>query len=122
MPLHEAAALLAREVLAGRIKIEAWDEAVEQWIIRVNRLAEWFPGTGGQSRSRRPTGPPSSSRSATARLGARAVRDKPVMPILRDWLTAEQLAALDDCLPERLTMANGRRSRLTYAEGRAARS
>jgi ATP-dependent helicase HrpB len=38
------------------------------------------------------------------------------MPILHDWLTAEQLAALDELLPERLTMANGRRSRLTYAK------
>ena len=31
------------EVLAGRLKLEAWDESVEQWITRVNRLAEWFP-------------------------------------------------------------------------------
>ena len=38
-----AAALLTKEVLAGRIKLEAWDETVEQWIVRVNRLAEWFP-------------------------------------------------------------------------------
>ena len=22
--------------------MEAWDETVEQWILRVNRLAEWF--------------------------------------------------------------------------------
>jgi ATP-dependent helicase HrpB len=38
------------------------------------------------------------------------------MPILRDWLTAEQLAALDEVLPERLVMANGRRSKLLYAD------
>jgi ATP-dependent helicase HrpB len=37
------------------------------------------------------------------------------MPVLRDWLTAEQLAVLDDYLPEKLTMANGRRSRIRYA-------
>ena len=42
-PLNEAAALLTKEVLAGRLKLDAWDEAVEQWILRVNRLAEWFP-------------------------------------------------------------------------------
>jgi hypothetical protein len=36
------------------------------------------------------------------------------MPILRDWLTAEQLAVIDDYLPERLTMANGRRSRTMW--------
>jgi ATP-dependent helicase HrpB len=37
------------------------------------------------------------------------------MPFLREWLTAEQLAALDASLPERLVMGNGRKSRLTYA-------
>ena len=47
-------------------------------------------------------------------LGYRDIKDKPVMPFLKDWLTAEQLAVLDDYLPERLTMGNGRRSRLTY--------
>jgi ATP-dependent helicase HrpB len=36
------------------------------------------------------------------------------MPILRDWLTAEQLAVLDNYLPERLTMANGRKAKLRY--------
>ena len=40
------------------------------------------------------------------------------MPVLRQWLRPEQLAVLDDYLPERIGMANGRRSRVTYsAEG-----
>ena len=43
VPLNEAASLLAREVAAGRIAIDAWDESVEQWLTRVNRMAEWFP-------------------------------------------------------------------------------
>ena len=47
--------------------------------------------------------------------GARSVKEKEVMPFLRDWLTTEQLAVLDTYLPERVTMANGRRSRITYA-------
>ena len=34
--------------------------------------------------------------------------------IEQGWLTAEQLAVLDDYLPERLVMGNGRKSRLTY--------
>jgi ATP-dependent helicase HrpB len=36
------------------------------------------------------------------------------MPVLRDWLTAEQLAVIDDYLPEKLTMGNGRKAKLTY--------
>jgi ATP-dependent helicase HrpB len=112
-PHNEAAALLTQEVLAGRLKLEAWDENVEQWITRVNRLAEWFPELE--------VNPLTDADRATlieqicyGELGARAVREKEVMPVLRDWLTAEQLAVLDDYLPDKLTMANGRRSRLTY--------
>jgi len=113
VPSSEAAALLTAEVLAGRIQIEAWDEGVEQWIVRVNRLAEWFPELE--------VNPLTEADRATlieqicyGETSARGVREKPVMPILRDWLTAEQLAVIDDYLPERLTMANGRRSRITY--------
>jgi ATP-dependent helicase HrpB len=114
-PLNEAAALLTREVLAGRLKLEAWDDTVEQWILRVNRLAEWFPELEAN--------PITEADRATlieqicyGELGYRDIKDKPVMPVLRDWLTAEQLAVLDDYLPERLTMGNGRKSRLTYAK------
>jgi ATP-dependent helicase HrpB len=112
-PLDAAAALLTKEVLAGRIKLEAWDDTVEQWITRVNRLAEWFPELE--------VNPITDADRATlieqicyGELGYRDIKDKPVMPILRDWLTAEQLAVIDDYLPERLVMGNGRKSRLTY--------
>ena len=112
-PLDAAAGLLTREVLAGRIKLEAWDEAVEQWITRVNRLAEWFPELEVH--------PITDADRATlieqvcyGARGYREIKDKPILPILREWLTAEQFAVLDDYLPERLVMGNGRRSRLTY--------
>ncbi len=112
-PLDEAARLLTKEVLAGRLKLEAWDDTVEQWILRVNRLAEWFPELE--------VNPVTDADRATlieqvcyGELGYRDIKDKPVMPVLKDWLTAEQFAVLDDYLPERLTMGNGRKSRLTY--------
>jgi ATP-dependent helicase HrpB len=117
-PLSDAAALLTKEVVEGRIKIEAWDESVEQWIVRVNRLAEWFPELE--------VNPLTEADRATlieqicyGELGARAVMNKDkaeIMAVLRDWLTAEQLAVLDDYLPERLIMANGRKAKLEYAK------
>jgi ATP-dependent helicase HrpB len=112
-PLDAAAALLTKEVLAGRLKLEAWDEAIEQWITRVNRLAEWFPELEVNviTDADRAT---LIEQICYGELGYRGIKDKPVMPVLRDWLTAEQLAVIDDYLPERLTMANGRRSRITY--------
>jgi ATP-dependent helicase HrpB len=116
-PTGAAAALLAAEVLAERVKLVAWDEAVEQWIVRVNRLAEWFPELE--------VTPITAEDRATlieqicyGSYGARELKDKPAMPVLREWLTAEQLAVLDDYLPEKLVMANGRKARLRYeAEG-----
>jgi ATP-dependent helicase HrpB len=113
VPPDAAARLLAKEVLAGRLKLEAWDDAVEQWITRVNRLAEWFPELE--------VSPITEADRATlveqvcyGEAGYRGIKDKPVLPVLREWLTAEQYAVLDDYLPERLVMGNGRRSRLTY--------
>ncbi len=114
-PEGEAAVLLAKEVLAGRIVLTEWNEAVEQWIIRVNCLAKWWPELE--------VNPITDADRATlieqicyGSLGARELKDKPVMPVLRDWLLAEQLAVLDDYLPERLVMANGRKARLTYTK------
>lgn len=112
-PASAAAALLAQEVLAGNIQLAEWNENVDQWIVRVNRLAEWFPELE--------VTPITPDDRATlieqicyGSFGAKELRDKPVMPALRDWLRPEQLAVLDDYLPERLVMGNGRKSRLRY--------
>ncbi len=114
-PASDAAALLAQQVIAGSIVLTEWNETVDQWIIRVNRLAEWFPELE--------VTPITEADRATlieqvcyGSYGARELKDKPVMPALRDWLRPEQLAVLDDYLPERLTMANGRKARLEYAK------
>lgn len=115
VPLNEAAALLTQQVVAGKLKLEAWDEAVEQWIIRVNRLAEWFPEleVNVLTEADRAT---LIEQICYGETSYKEIRDKPVMPVLRDWLTTEQLAVLDEYLPEKLTMANGRRSRVSYTK------
>ncbi|WP_043587364.1 ATP-dependent RNA helicase [Geminisphaera colitermitum] len=114
-PAGAAAALLAAEVMAGRIQLGEWNDSVEQWIVRVNRLAEWFPELE--------VAPITDADRAMlieqicyGSFGARELKDKPVMPVLREWLRPEQLAVLDDYLPERLVMGNGRRSRIEYAK------
>ena len=114
-PAGEAAAILTREVLGGRIVLTEWNETVEHWILRVNCLAKWWPELE--------VNPITDADRATlieqicyGSYGARELKDKPVMPVLRDWLLPEQLAVLDDYLPERLVMANGRKARLTYTK------
>jgi ATP-dependent helicase HrpB len=115
VPMDRAATLLAREVAEGRITIDAWDESVEQWITRVNRMAEWFP-----EYEVNPVAPADRltllEQVCYGEVSARGAKGKDVMPVLRDWLTAEQLAVMDDAVPEKLTMANGRKSRLTYSK------
>ena len=114
-PQEEAARLLAEQVNAGTIKLGEWTEAVDDWIVRVNRLAEWFPEL-------EVTPITASDRAMLVEqicygsFGARDLKDKPVMPVLKQWLRGEQLAVLDDYLPERLDMPNGRKARVRYAE------
>ncbi len=111
----EAAAILTKEVIAGRIVLTEWNESVEHWITRVNCLAKWWPELEVH--------PIGDADRATlieqicyGSYGARELKDKPVMPILRDWLLPEQLAVLDDYLPERIEMANGRKARISYSK------
>src|SRR5699024_10114277 len=40
---EEAAPILAEEVLEGRLTLKNWNHKVEQWIARVNSVAEWMP-------------------------------------------------------------------------------
>ena len=101
--IDAAAALLTKEVVSGRLKLETWDDSVEQWITRVNRLAEWFPELEVNPITE-PDRATLIEQICYGELGYRGIKDKPVMPVLRDWLTAEQLAVIDDYLPERLTM------------------
>lgn len=112
-PASEAASLLAREVLAGNITLTEWNENVEQWIVRVNRLAEWFPELEVTPITEADKGL-LIEQVCYGSYGARELKEKPVMPVLRDWLRPEQLAVLDDYLPERLVMGNGRKARLSY--------
>ncbi len=111
----EAAAILTRKVLTGHIELGEWNESVEAWITRVNCLAKWWPELE--------VTPVTNASRATlveqvcyGSYSARELRDKPVMPILRDWLLPEQLAVLDKYLPERILMANGRKARMAYSK------
>ena len=117
-----AVKILVREVEEGRVSISGWDESVEHWIIRVNTMARLFPEFEVA---------PISDEDRRVILeqvvhGARTlreVRERPVWPVLKSWLSMEQLGALDQLFPERLAMPNGRRTRITYkADGTATLS
>ena len=113
-PPEEAAALLAREVLQGRLTLKQWTPAVEQWICRLNSLAAWCPELG------LPTIDDDDRQFLLQQIcqgsySAKDIRDQPVWPWLKDWLAAGQETLLDEYAPTHLTLPNGRRGRIRYA-------
>ncbi|MFQ3670673.1 MAG: ATP-dependent helicase C-terminal domain-containing protein, partial [Verrucomicrobiia bacterium] len=107
------ARILAEEVLAGRCRLEQWNHEAEQWIVRINRVAEWCPELGI---------PPVTEGDRRAMVeqicygarGPKEVRERPVLPVIRGWLSAEQLGAVEALAPVRLPLPSGRQVKVTY--------
>jgi ATP-dependent helicase HrpB len=112
-PAEAAAQLLAEEVLAGRLQLTKWDHAVEQWILRLNRLAEWCPELGLppiESEDRRHI----VEQVCHGAMAYKDLKDREVKPTLRSWLEPWQQDLLDKHAPERVTLTNGRTPKVTY--------
>ncbi len=114
-PSAAASACLAQAVLEGGLRLNGWDDACEQFILRVNFLASALPEAG--FRPIRPT----DRELIIAELceGAvcyRDIKDKPVLPALEAWLPAGHSARLAKWAPERLPLPSGRRAKITYSE------
>ncbi len=112
--------LLVREVLEGRCPLPQWDESVDQWLARVNTLAKLYPEFGVTPFTEADK-PVVFEQLCHGARSFRDVRERDLWPVLRAWLSSEQAAAMDELLPERLEMPNGRRSRIRYqADGTAS--
>ena len=85
--LSQAAEILAAEVFSGNLTLNTWDDAVEQWILRVNRLREWMPELNLPSLTH-------GDRHSLLQqfcLGAvsyKDIKDKPVWSFVKSWLSA----------------------------------
>jgi ATP-dependent helicase HrpB len=110
----EAARILAREVLAGRCVLENWNESVEQWILRVNRLRGWMPELSLPAIGEK-------DRDAMLQLichGAfsyQEIKDRPVLPIVKSWLSRRQQSWVEDYAPERIPLPRGRTVKVVYS-------
>ena len=113
-PADEAAGILAREVAAGRCALENWNESVEQWILRTNRLREWMPELELPALGE-------EDRAAVLELichGAfshNEIKDKPVLPVVKSWLSRQQQAWIEEYAPERIKLPRGRSVKVVYA-------
>jgi ATP-dependent helicase HrpB len=108
-----AAQMLAREVVAGTCPLKLWDNAVEQWIARVNFVAAEFPELEF---------PPIDDAAKLLLIeqicqGAtsyKEIKERQVWPAVKSWLSAGQQQALDQMAPERIKLASGRAAKITY--------
>ena len=112
-PADAAARLLAEEVIAGRLTLKEWDHAIEQWILRLNLLAKWCP------EFELPPITDDDRRHLIEQLchgafGYKDIKDRPVKPVVKSWLSPSQQEFLEKHAPERLTLPNGRTPKITY--------
>ena len=115
-----AAAILAEQVINGTLKLEKWDEAVDQWIERVRCVAEWFP------ERKLIRYDDDERRLIVEELCAGAVRhkdirDKPVLSFFKDALSWEDQQLVEQMAPERFQLPRGWRMRIEYSAGSAPR-
>ena len=115
-PADEAARLLAAEVIAGRLVLKEWDHAVDQWILRLNLLSRWCPEfelppiTDDDRRHL-------IEQLCHGALGYKDIKDRPVKPVVKSWLSVAQQELLDQHAPERLSLPNGRTPKVSYEAG-----
>ena len=115
VPLEEAAQILADEVQDGDCILTNWDNAVEQWIIRVNRLREWMPEL------EIPAIGEEELRSIIEQIchGAtnyKEIKERPVWPVVKSWLSPIQQGLVDKFAPERIELPNGKKWKIIYDE------
>ena len=115
---NEAARLLTEEVLSGRCPLKHWDDAVEQWFVRLACLRSWMPELD------LPTADDEARRTIIGLIvhGAftyKAIKDADVWPALRSWLSSQDQHWLDQLAPERLELPGGRKAKVIYTAGSA---
>ena len=115
VPGEAVSRVLAEEVLAGRCPLAHWTNDVEQWIARVNCLAEWMPELrlvkiGSEGRRNL------VAQICRGAVGYREIKDRPVWPVVKGWLSTSQQQAVDRFAPERIELPGARRAKLQYSE------
>ena len=105
--LDRAAALLAQEVMEGRLKLKNWDAAVENWIQRVNFVARHCPETEIAAID------DSARKLLTEQIcyGAvsyKAIKDRPVLETVKEWIRPEQHYFVDNYAPAEMRLPRRR--------------
>ena len=113
VPREQAAEILAEQVAAGNLVLKKWDPEVEQWIARVNTLASFFPEyeiarIGDEERRLILT------QVCDGAMGYKDIKERPVRPVLREWLPPHQSGLIERLAPERVQISKDRSVKVTY--------
>lgn len=114
-PPELAAPILAEKVVDGTLKLVKWDDSVEQWIRRLNGLSVWMPELE-LPRFSEEDKLVAISLACEGAVGYKDIKEREILPVLRDWLSGWQAKALDDYAPVSITLPNGQHARVRYGE------
>ncbi|MGF1678570.1 MAG: ATP-dependent helicase HrpB [Candidatus Methylacidiphilales bacterium] len=112
----EAARILAQQVLSGKCPLKNWNDEVEQWIIRLNSVSDWLPDSGLSSIGHEER----CNLIEDICLGSfsyKEIKDKPVLPAVRGWLSDAHQLLVEQMAPERIKMPDNKRLKLRYQQG-----
>ena len=99
----------------GTLKLVKWNDAVEQWIRRLNGLSVWMPELE-LPRFSEEDKLVAISLVCEGAVGYKDIKEREIIPVLRDWLSGWQAKALDDYAPVSLTLPNGQHAKVRYGE------
>lgn len=110
-----AAPLLAEQVVRGNLRLEKWDGHVLQWINRLTCLRQAMPELelpefGEEDRL------VAITMICEGAVCYKDIAERPVIPILEEWLSPWQKQCLNKYAPKTITLTNGREVKLLYRE------
>jgi ATP-dependent helicase HrpB len=112
---EQACQVLAEKVVDGTLKLNCWDDAIEQWIRRLNALSDWMPELElpkFEANDR----VLAISMICEGAVSYKEIKDRDVLPVLKEWLAPWQQEALDRYAPTRMKLTNGESPKVHYDE------
>jgi len=111
---HAAAAeLLAQQIIAGALRLDQWDEHVQQWIWRTRFVAGLFPERGLITYNEEDLAVIMQEIVGKA-VRFSQVRDKPCLPAIKEALGWDDQQFVEKMAPESIALPRGKRLRIEY--------
>jgi ATP-dependent helicase HrpB len=111
--LEAAAAMIVDRIIGGELKLDHWNDKVEQWITRARCVARWFPERGLIEYD------DDDIRVILHEIVGKAsrfsqVRDKPCLDFVRGALSWDDQQFIERMAPESIQLPRGWRMRIEY--------